>query len=42
LRTLLGVDVVDGHIVSKPCESKRLGAIRLEGVEVRGSRVDIP
>lgn len=42
LRTLLGVDVVDGHIISKPCESKKLGTLRLEGVEVRGKRVDVP
>ena len=42
LRTLLGLDVVDGRLRSEPCESDRVGDVRLEGIRVRGKRVDVP
>jgi glycogen debranching enzyme len=38
LRTLLGLDVVDGKLSSKPRVPKRLGRIRLKGIPVRGRR----
>ena len=40
LRTLLGIDAVDGRLRSRPAESKPLGKLRLKGIEVRGRRVD--
>ena len=40
LRTLLGVDVVDGRLRSRPAESSTLGKLRLSGIAVRGKRVD--
>jgi glycogen debranching enzyme len=42
LRTLLGLDVVDGRLRSRPCRSKDIGNVRLRGVRVRGKRVDVP
>ena len=42
LRTLLGLDVVDARLRSQPCKSDRVGDLRLEGVLVRGKRVDVP
>src|SRR5207237_4310269 len=42
LRTLLGIDVVGGHLHSQPPESTPLGKLRLKGIEVRGRRVDTP
>jgi glycogen debranching enzyme len=40
IRTLLGLDVVDGRLRARPCRSKKIGKLRLEGVSVRGERVD--
>jgi glycogen debranching enzyme len=37
LRTLLGLDVVDGRLRSSPIEQ-----LKLQGIEVRGRRVDAP
>jgi glycogen debranching enzyme len=42
LRTLLGLDVVDGRLRSRPEIPDELGPIRLRGVEVRGARRDAP
>ncbi len=42
IRTLLGLDVVDGRLRSHPCESRKVGKLRLDGVRVRGKRVDVP
>ena len=42
IRTLLGLDVVDGRLRVQPCESKKIGKLRLKGVAVRGKRVDVP
>jgi glycogen debranching enzyme len=41
IRTLLGLDVVDGRLRARPCESKKIGKLRLKGVSVRGERVDV-
>jgi glycogen debranching enzyme len=41
LRTLLGLDVVDGRLRTRPLESKFRG-LRLRNVSVRGSQVDAP
>jgi glycogen debranching enzyme len=41
LRTLLGLDVVDGRLRSRPCESESIGELHLENVEVRGKRADV-
>jgi glycogen debranching enzyme len=41
LRTLLGLDVVDGQLRSRPAKSK-FGTLRLRGITVRGSHVDAP
>jgi glycogen debranching enzyme len=38
LRTLLGLDVVDGRLRARPRVPKELGRIRLKGIPVRGSR----
>ena len=40
LRTLLGLDVVDGRLRCRPAVPERLGALALRGIEVRGRRVD--
>ena len=42
IRTLLGLDVVEGRLRSQPCESKKIGKLRLDGVRVRGEPVDVP
>src|SRR5207237_7701484 len=42
LRTILGLDVVDGRLRSRPCRVGKLGKLRLEHVRVRGKRVDVP
>jgi glycogen debranching enzyme len=42
VRTLLGLDVVDGRLRSKPCPVDKLGAFRLRGIRVRGKKVDVP
>jgi glycogen debranching enzyme len=41
IRTLLGLDVVAGRLRSHPCESQKVGKLRLAGVRVRGKRVDV-
>jgi glycogen debranching enzyme len=42
IRTLLGLDVVNGRLRARPCESKKIGKLRLESVQVRANRVDVP
>ena len=42
LRTLLGLDVEDGRLRSRPCPAEKLGELRLENVQVRGRSVDVP
>jgi glycogen debranching enzyme len=42
LRTLLGLDVVEGRLRSRPHLPKGLGRVRLRGINVRGRRVDAP
>jgi glycogen debranching enzyme len=41
VRTLLGLDVVDGRLRSTPCTSDEIGKLGLKGVKVRGRRVDV-
>ena len=40
LRTLLGLDIVDGKLSSRPHVPKQLGRIRLEHIPVRGRRAN--
>ena len=40
VRTLLGLDVVDGRLRSRPPESRPFGKLRLKGIQVRGRHVD--
>jgi glycogen debranching enzyme len=40
LRTVLGLDVVDGRLRSRPHVPKGLGHVRLRGIPVRGTRAD--
>jgi glycogen debranching enzyme len=42
VRTLLGLDVVDGRLRSKPTTVAKFGRLRLRGIAVRGERVDAP
>jgi glycogen debranching enzyme len=42
LRTLLGLDVVDGRLRSRPTNAKTLGRLGLKGVKVCGKRHDVP
>jgi glycogen debranching enzyme len=42
LRTLLGLDVVDGELRVDPVEADGLGPLRLRGLQFRGRRVDVP
>jgi glycogen debranching enzyme len=42
LRTLLGIDVVDGKLRSQPCESDELGTLQLKRITVGGKLVDSP
>jgi glycogen debranching enzyme len=42
LRTLLGLDVDDGRLGSRPSVPKELGRVRLKRIPVRGKRVDVP
>jgi glycogen debranching enzyme len=41
LRTLLGLDVVDGRLRAEPTAAPEVGELRLLGVPVRGERVDV-
>ena len=41
LRTLLGLDVVDGALQAAPNRPDRLGKLALRGVHVRGERVSV-
>ena len=41
LRTLLGLDVTDGRLAYELHATPGVGEIRLEGLPVRGSRVDV-
>ena len=41
LRTLLGLDIVDGRLRSRPLKSK-FGKLRFRGITVRGTHVDAP
>jgi glycogen debranching enzyme len=41
IRTLLGLDVVNGRLQSVPCKSDEIGNLGLKGVKVRGKRVDV-
>jgi glycogen debranching enzyme len=41
LRTLLGLDVVDGRLRSRPCSSPDIGKLSLRNVRVRRKRVDV-
>ena len=41
IRTLLGLDIVEGRLRSQPCESKKIGRLRLAGVYVRGEPADV-
>jgi glycogen debranching enzyme len=40
LRTLLGLDVVDGKLRASPHPARALGTLKLRGIPVRGRRVD--
>jgi glycogen debranching enzyme len=42
LRTLLGLDIDAGRLRSRPCESRKIGTLRLEGLMVQGERVSVP
>ena len=42
IRTILGLDIVNGRVRSRPCPVEKLGRVRLKGVRVRGQRVDVP
>jgi hypothetical protein len=42
LRTLLGLDVVDGTLRSKPLYGDMFGKLTLRGVRVRGRPADTP
>jgi len=41
LRTLLGLDVVDGRLRSRPTRVEKLGKLSLRNLCVRGARVDV-
>ena len=41
LRTILGLDVVDGELRADPALPRGYEAIRLRGLRVRGRRVDV-
>jgi hypothetical protein len=40
-RTLLGLDVVDGKLRSRPYRSDTRAPLRLKGVKVGGRRLDV-
>ena len=42
VRTLLGLDVVDGRLRTRPTHADRFGKLALHGVHVRGRRADAP
>ncbi len=42
LRTLLGLDVVDGELRVDPAEAPGIGPLRLRGLSFRGERIDVP
>jgi glycogen debranching enzyme len=42
LRTLLGLDVVDGELRVDPVEAPGIGPVRLRGLQFRGGRVNVP
>jgi glycogen debranching enzyme len=42
IRTLLGLDVVDGRVRSRPTHVEKFGKLALRGMSVRGTRVDAP
>jgi glycogen debranching enzyme len=42
LRTLLGLDAVDGELRCEPLDEERFAGVRLAGMRFRGERVDVP
>ena len=42
VRTLLGLDVADGRLRTRPTHVEKLGKLVFRGVQVRGARVDVP
>jgi glycogen debranching enzyme len=42
IRTLLGLDVIDGRLRARPCGSKEIGRLELQGIKVGGKRQNAP